>query len=1182
MYTAVDPKATGIDFVHRMNRDPRVSPELRIGSGVALGDFDSDGLVDVFLPCSTDRGRLYRNLGGFRFEDVTEKAGIGGADRWTTGASFVDIDNDGDLDLYVCGHGCPNHLYINRGDGTFDERGKQYGLNHVGASVMMAFADYDSDGDLDGYLVTNHIPPDEEISYNFEFDKYGVPHVPKRFLEYRDTIRRPDGQYVVIESGHYDYLYRNNGDGTFSDVSEAAKIRGDEANIRGNDRGLAVTWWDYNDDNRPDIYVANDFFGADRLYRNNGDGTFTDVIADVMPHTPWFSMGCDSGDLNNDGLFDLIGTDMSERTDFRSKMTRRNLQVAGWFLEQPTPRQYTHNAVYLNTGANRFNEIAYMTRMDSTDWTWSVRCVDMDLDGRVDVHFTNGMSLDFDNNDMKLEASKLEPVDSEAYRRYWDKQGPLRQRNYAFRNLGNLAFSEVSHEWGLDHLGLSFGAAFGDLDNDGDLDLIVNRLDDTASVCRNDGVDGHSVRLRLKGITSNRFGVGTTVRVRAGGQLQSSYLTLSRGFMSASDPTLHFGLGDADSIDELVVRWPSGQLQSFTHVLADRLYTITEPDESPHPSEKNNPDRPVPLFARSEAIESLKHSDRLYNDFAREPLLPIRLSQLGPGVAVGDVNGDRIDDLFLGGATGDSGSMAISDGRGRWSYYTGLFSPWGEDVDREDMGVLLFDAEGDGDQDLFLASGGVECEPNDESLRDRLFLNDGAGHFTRAAADQVADVRDSGSVAAAADFDRDGDLDLFVGSRCVPGRFPKTPYSRLLENEAGRFRDATAEVAPEVLNTGLVTSGLWTDVNDDGWIDLLVTHDWGPIKLFINHEGRLRDATRAAGLTNLLGWWNGIAGRDLDGDGDIDYVATNLGRNTSYRVTQDRPATLFYGNFSGEGQSVLVEGKYDEQGRLVPRRGKLEVEQALPLVEVAFPTFQSYAAATLADVVGEQALKDAVELTVNTEDSVVLRNDGRGRFDIEPLPIFAQIAPGFGVVLSDFDADGLSDVYLVQNLYSPRREVGRMDGGTSVLLLGQDDGRLEMVSPMRSGLVVPGDAKSVTSTDINDDGWPDLVVGVNDASALVFEHQHVEGRRLASVRLHGKPGNPTGVGARVTTQRSDGQTQTAEVQAGGGYLSQQSATLYFGLGSDGHVVAVEVRWPDGQTSRHTPRQDEPAISIAQP
>ena len=541
--------------------------------------------------------RLYRNLGGFRFEDVTEKSGIVEANRWTTGASFVDVDNDGDLDLFVCGHGCPNHLYINRGDGEFDEQGRQFGLDHVGASVMMAFADYDSDGDLDGYLVTNHIPPEQEIAFKFEFDQNGIPHVPKRYLEYRDVLRRPDGQYVTIETGQYDYLYRNNGDGTFSDVSETAQIRGKRANIRGNERGLAVTWWDYNDDNRPDIYVADDFFGADHLYRNNGDGTFTDVIAEVMPHTPWFSMGCDSGDLNNDGLFDLIGTDMSERMDRRAKITRRNLEATGWFLEQPTPRQYTRNAVYLNTGVDRFNEIAYMTGIDSTDWTWSVRCVDLDQDGRVDVHVTNGMSLDFDNNDLKIEAAKMGPTDSEAYRQFWDKQKPLKQKNYAFRNLGDLGFADVSHAWGLDRQGLSFGAAFGDLDNDGDLDLIVNKLDDMAGVYRNDGTDGHAIRIRLNGNRSNRLGIGATVRVRAGGQLQSGYLTLSRGFMSAGDPTLHFGLGNAASIDELVVRWPSGQSQSFKHLAADRLYTITEPDGAPRPSEKNESNRPKPLFA---------------------------------------------------------------------------------------------------------------------------------------------------------------------------------------------------------------------------------------------------------------------------------------------------------------------------------------------------------------------------------------------------------------------------------------------------------------------------------------------------------------------------------------------------------------------------------------------------------
>lgn len=1175
LFETLDPKAIGIDFFGKSTKMAGHDRENPTGSGVAAGDYDGDGLVDVFLPRATDGGRLYHNLGDFRFEDVSEHAGIAGPGNWTTGATFVDINNDGQLDLYVCGYGCPNHLYINRGDGTFEECARECGLDFVGSSVMMAFADYDLDGDLDGYLVTNHFPPPEEIEYRLEIDSHGIPSVPEQYHEYHGMLRLDNGDYGVVAAAQRDHLYRNDGSGKFTDVTN-------DAGIADFAHGLSATWWDFNSDGYPDLYVANDFFAADRLYRNNGDGTFTDVASQTFPCTPWFSMGTDLADINKDGLFDLMGTDMAATTDFRAKLTIGEIYDFIWFLERPIPRQYMRNTVYLNTGTGRMLEVAYLAGLDRTNWTWSIRFADLDQDGNVDVFITNGMSHDVTNIDLKNEALKRGPLNSDVFNAFWDTQPPLAEANLAFKNLGNLQFKDVSAAWGLDHVGVSFGAALGDLDNDGDLDLVVNNLDDMVSIFRNAGTTGHAVRIRLKGTQSNRWGIGATVRARVGADIQSRYLTLSRGFMSSGDATVHFGLGDAEQVDELVVQWPSGHTQRFADLPTDRLYTIKEPAGSAAASNPDDGQRPKPLFCPSDVLHLLKHSEKQFDDFAREPLLPMRLSQLGPGLAVGDVDGDGLDDAFLGGAKGDWGALVINHGTGDWSFTEETFPPWCDDSDCEDLGALVFDADGDGDADLFIASGGVECEPGDVGLRNRLYLNDGSGVFTHASPEQLPDLRDSSSVVAAADYDRDGDLDLVVGGRSVPGQFPVTPHSRLLNNTAGNFRDATADDAPELLESGLVTSALWTDVNGDGWIDLLITHDWGPVKLYRNDHGQLHDATAEAGLADLFGWWNGIAGRDLDGDGDIDYVVTNLGRNTAYHVTRDRPARLFYGDFNGDGLPLLVEGKYDEAGRLVPSRSKPEIERALPFVEAACPTYREYASATLADIVGQDVLDNALQRAANISDSVLLRNDGHGRFTVESLPVLAQVAPGFGIVLSDFNADGLTDAYIAQNLYAPRREIGRMDGGMSVLLLGREDGDFATAPPVESGLVVPGDAKSVVSTDVNGDGWPDLVVGVNDAPVLVFENQHVAGRRLAAVRLRGRPGNPTGVGARVTLRRSDGRTQMAEVQAGGGYLSQQSATLYFGLGESSDVASVDVRWPDGQSSRYVPEPNELVIEIEQP
>ncbi|MEX2317543.1 MAG: FG-GAP-like repeat-containing protein [Pirellulales bacterium] len=1175
LFESLDPKAIGIDFFNKWTKRPGQVANNTTGSGVAIGDYDGDGLTDVYLGRSTDGGRLYRNLGNFRFEDVSEKAGIAGEGRWIEGATFVDINNDGRLDLYTCGYDCPNHLYINQGNGTFTERAREYGLDYTGNSVMMAFADFDRDGDLDAYLVTNYLPPAQEIEFALEVDAQGVPHVPKKYLQYQDMIRLPDGTYGRVEVGQYDHLYRNNGDGTFTDVS-------DKAGISGNAKGLAVIWWDYNVDGWPDIYVANDFYAADRLYQNNGDGTFTDVIATTLQHTPWFSMGCDLGDINNDGWLDFMGTDMLERTRARRQVTRGAEAEDTWFIDYPVPPQYMRNSVQLNTGTGRFLEVARLAALEDTGWTWSVRFADLDQDGRVDIHITNGMTYDWDNIDLRNLAAKSAPEHSNAEYQFWEKQPPLAQADLAFRNLGDLKFEDVSKKWGLDGAAVSFGAAFGDLDNDGDLDLVVNNLDEMVSVYRNNGSGGGAIRVRLVGTESNRFGIGATARARIGSETQAQYLTLSRGFMSQSDPTLHFGTGQAKTIDELSIEWPSGHRQAFTKLPVGQLYTITEPGGSP--PERPEQAKPRPLFARSTALGSLKHREKPFDDFARQRLLPARLSQLGPGLAIGDVAGNRREALFLGAGKWDWGTLLAPNDAGKYTKdLQGPFPPWSEDVQAEDMGLLFFDADGDGDQDLFVASGGIECEPNDELLRDRLYLNDGKGTFQAAPRERLPDLRDSDSGVAAADYDRDGDLDLAIGGRSIPGRFPETPHSRLLKNDGqGTFRDATAEDAPQLAKSGLVTSLLWSDANGDGWMDLLVTHEWGPIKLYLNNKGHLTDATDAAGLANLKGWWNGIAGRDLEGDGDIDYVATNLGRNTSYRVSAERPARLYYGDFTGEGRPILIEGAYDEQGRLVSAQNKTALQRAIPAIETEFPTFEAFASASLEQLVGADALKKALLVEANTVDSLILRNDGKGRFTVEPLPTLAQVSAGFGVVLTDFNGDGRTDAYLAQNSYAPRRELGRIDGGLSLLLTGDQDGRLIVVPPRESGLVVPGDAKSAVATDLNADGWPDLVLGVNDAEVLAFENQTTPGRRMARVRLRGTKGNPTAVGARITVRRSDGLSQTAEVAAGGGYLSQQSASQWFGLGESATIESIEVRWPNGQATKHTSPPNETTIEISQP
>ena len=1167
---------TGLEVVHEFptNVPFELLQDQASGGGVCLGDYDDDGDADVFVT-NYDRGnRLYRNLGNWRFQDVTSQAGVSGLGRWCSGATFVDIDNDGDLDLSVSVFNGPNLLYVNQGDGSFREQAKTFGLDFSGASVMTAFADYDRDGRLDAYLLTHrlNVGTDHRLPRTSKdaFTRAILRVVGGRQLTlnpaYRDLFDIMDkgsGRTELIIAGQEDCLYHHQGNGAFSVVNA-------QAGIRGNEIGLSATWWDFNDDGWPDLYVSNDYKGPDRLYHNHGDGTFTDVARSAPPHVPWASMGADLTDLNNDGRMDFFATEMSGSSHFRRMLINGDMEKDRWFLLTADPRQYQRNAVFLNTGTDHLMEVAYLTGLESTDWTWSPKFGDLDNDGWVDLFIANGMSRDFVNSDLWNRMK-------ERGHRGWLNTPVLREANLAFRNLGDLHFQSVGQEWGLDQVSASYGAALADLDRDGDLDLIVTNFGEPISVYRNTGRLGGRMLVRLKGTRSNSWGIGATIRVETRSGRQARYLTLSSGFISANEPLVHFGLGENTKIDRLIVEWPSGHRQTFADLDANRFYTITEPAEAALPPAKSV--SPPTWFQRGTPLPGLRHRETDYDDFQREPLLPWKLSQLGPGLAVGDVNGDGLEDLYLGGAAGQSGMLSLHDATGR---FRPMPQPCFEaDQASEDMGALFFDAEGDGDLDLYVVSGGVECEPGDKILRDRLYLNDGKGNFTKAPGDALPDWRDSGSVVAAADFDRDGDLDLLVGGRCIPGQYPLSPNTRLLRNDRGKFTEVTEELAPGLKQTGLVTSAVWSDVNDDGWLDLLVAHEWGPIKLYLNHQGRLEDRTAEAGLAEKLGWWNGLAGRDLDGDGDIDYVITNFGLNTRYRAAPGRPVLAFYGEFDKTGRKHLIEACYEGE-TLYPLRVRSGALAALPSLVERFPTFQSYAQATLQDVYTPGLLAAAQRFEVNTLESAVLLNDGRGHFTFHALPRLAQAAPAFGVALADVNGDGKVDVYLVGNFHSPQPETGRMDGGISLLLVGHGDGRFTPVWPNESGLIVPADAKGLAVTDLNNDGRPDFVVGINNAEPLTFENRGSRQNRVLTLRLRGKPGNPTAVGARVTITLNDGTTQTAEVNAGGGYLSQSTHVLTFGLGQKKNVSEIKVRWPDGTTTVERGRGDQPSLTLSQP
>ena len=1129
MYVELAAEDTGVKTDNKYD-DPRMKGDLyqefetsSVGTGIAIGDYDGDGLPDIFVVSKTGRCWLFRNLGGYKFEDVTEKAGVGGTPGvWTQGATFVDINNSGRLDIYVCRYNAPNLLYINQGDGTFKEMAHEYGLDVVDSSVMAAFSDYDRNGWLDLYIATNIL----------------------------NITTRPNGQRGI--------LLHNNRNGTFTNVTQGSGITGES-------QSHSATWWDYDNDGWPDLYVANDYGFPDRLFHNNRDGTFTDVLSRVLPHTSFSSMGSDLGDVNNDGYIDFLVADMAATSHQRDQhliADARGRDQESEVTPGAAPK-YHRNALLLNTGTGYFREGAFLAGIAATDWTWSVRLEDLDNDGRLDLFVTNGFPRD-PGADVVQRVMRAE-TPAERIRIMYESP-PQKEVHLALRNMGDLEFRNVSAEWGVDKKGVSFGAAVGDLSGDGNLDIVYSNFHSGVTLLRNDCDSGHVVNVYLHGTVSNRYGVGATVRVESALGLQVRQLTLARGYMSSSEPMLHFGLGADSAIRRMVVTWPSGHVQTFENLAVDQRYTVTEPSSRiPIPPDPAPPPAQFAEVSRDAGL-SLNSREEDVDEANVQRLLPFRQNPHGPGLAVGDVFGNGRDDVVVGGTTQDSLRILHASASGQFMAADASSIPTGTTVD--DGPVLLFDSSGTGREDLLVTKGGNSLPAGSQEYQPRLFLNDGHGAFRPAPDDALPPMPVSVGAVAAADFDHSGRLGLFIGGRVQPGEYPLPPQSALLANRGGRFEDVTDSLAPGLRGVGMVTSALWTDVDGDGWPDLLLAVDWGQVKYFHNSQGKgFEDWTERAGFASAgTGWWTSIAATDFNGDGRIDYVVGNLGLNTHFRADPAHPALLFSGDFKGSG-TQLIEAYY-EGDKLYPWRSRNEMGAVLPSVLRRYPTFDSYGRATLGEIVGEDKLARARRFAATELRSGVFLSQPDGTYRFEALPRIAQISPLQGMVAGDFCGDGHAGIYAVQNSFAPVTAIGRFDGGLSQLLRGDGHGHFTPVAPVESGLVVPGDAKALALIDISQDGWPGFLVTRNGGTTLAFRNAGVAGHRPLRIQLRGAPGNPTGVGARITVEFAGGSFETSEVYAGSGYYSQSAPACYFGYPEGSPPKTIRVRWPSGQTSEH--------------
>lgn len=1136
LFTKIDAEDSGIQFSNRIIENDSMNildfEYVYNGSGVGIADFNKDGLQDVFFSGNQVANKLYLNKGDFKFEDISVKAGIEAANRWCAGVVTVDINSDGWMDVYVAAtvkepaSERQNLLYVNQGlkDGTpvFKEMGAEYGVNDSGHSENAAFFDYDNDGDLDLYVLTN------------EIDQY-----PNTF---RPKVK--DGTYP-----NTDRLYRCDfdeklGHSYYTNVSKEAGII-----IEG--YGLGLNICDINKDGWKDIYVTNDYAADDLLYINNGNGTFTDQANQYFKHTSSSAMGNDVADINNDGLLDVFAVDMLAKNNLRKKVLAppNNYQLFKLSDEFGYTYQYMRNTLQINNGklANNkqamFSEVSLLSGIAETDWSWTPSLADFDNDGFRDIIITNGFPKDVTDRDFMAFRSEAENLAEKTF--ILGQIPEVKISNYAYRNKGNLEFEDVTEKWGMDIPSFSNGAVYADLDNDGDLDYLVNNINDSAFVFKNNQIEfdknkeSHFLRIRTVGDKNNINGLGAVVLLEfENGEKMIHENNPFRGYLSSVEPFIHFGLGNK-KVKKLEVQWYNGMSQIILNPKIDQILEVNIKNALSKTNYDTNLGKQV--FEDITDISKLDfvHKELDFIDFNVQNLMPSKLSELGPGMSVGDINGDNLEDVYLGGGRSYSGVFFTQNADGTFSKKTLLPQYELPNKLEEDLGSLLFDADGDKDLDLYLCRGGSEGRKEDKHFRDMLYTNDGNGNFVEKP-NAIPAFGTSTSCVRASDYDNDGDLDLFVAGRNVPGEYPKFTDSYLFRNDSKNGDAKFTNVSlPELKNLGLICDVLWTDFDNDGWMDLLVAGEWSAPRFFKNQKGKLSEV-KDTGLGNLKGLWTSTNAGDFDNDGDMDYVLGNIGLNALFKGNEKEPARVLAKDFDNNGNYDIIPFVYfineKKEKFLVPFNGKDDVNKQLNVTRSRFVSYKDFANANIDNLLTKDEKKDAQDLELSFMKSVIILNQGGGKFLVKDLPIEVQFSSANGIIVEDFDSDGIQDIVVSGNNFGNEISVGRYDASNGVYLKGSGGGEFKVIK--NSGFYVPSDAKALVSI-ANIKGEISLLASQNRGPLKMFKTPL---KKQISIL------DPS---AKSYAYELNGKKTKKEIYYGSGYLGQSARYIILPIGAKG-------------------------------